>query len=660
MGEARRNKRRPTVGIMTGSFNSDYPRTLIQEFAAALGETDLDVDIRLYTGIESTLFFGSYQSFDEGFDKHWLSLFEYSHFEDIDLLIVAYGNIMASHPHIDANTFLPRLPQVPTIIVGNDSVLPDGYFITIDNYLGMKENVDHLIDVHGYRNIAFISGPKGAPSADLRMEAYLDSLEEHGIEVRDNLIVYGDYSNNVDPLVEELFDRGVEFEAIVSSNDEMCNAVYRVAKRRGRKIGEDLAVVGFDDEEYAEEMDPPLTTVKQDYSLLARGLLYMIQSFAAGRGVTSLRIPASCIRRSSCGCSYETVSMKIPGKKIENPSRYFSHNGLHKMLQQNMISALMLRNLLTESLSRRGFFTKLAHQMRDIGARSSYILLNEEPIRLNRSEDFVLPDTMRLYMRQDGLYCEGYDAEAAPVVQRRGVGEFFKRRRGVRMTTFLLFYDSYQYGVMAVEIKPEEVLYFYSMSLQVGSGIRYLQLAENQERVNRLLERQNELLDYAASHDKMTGVFNRVGIMDQIPVFLTNFKRGQKLVLVMADLDHLKQINDTFGHAAGDNAILKVADVLVECMPEGCPVGRNGGDEFLCIFPGTDRELDEMTAKIRRCCDEYNVDSGKPYYLGISVGGVSFVYSGREDLSILMKKADERLYVAKKHRRKNVLREWAV
>ena len=58
MGE---KKKRPVVGIMTGSFNSDYPRTLISELYKALGEEE--VDIRLYTGIESTLFFGDYSSF---------------------------------------------------------------------------------------------------------------------------------------------------------------------------------------------------------------------------------------------------------------------------------------------------------------------------------------------------------------------------------------------------------------------------------------------------------------------------------------------------------------------------------------------------------------------------------------------------------------------
>lgn len=653
------NKNRPVVGIMTGSFNSDYPRTLISELHKALG--DDEIDIRLYTGIESTLFFGDYSSFDVGFDRHWLSVFEYSNFEDIDLLIVAYGNIMSSHPHIDADSFLPKLPQVPTIMIGNATVKPEAHYLMVDNYLGMKANVDHLIEVHGYKDIAFISGPKGSPSADLRMEAYLDSLEEHNMPIRDELIVYGDYSNNVDPVIEELFARNERIDAIVSSNDEMCNAVYRVAEKHGRKIGKDLAVVGFDDEEYAKEMEPPLTTVKQDYSKVAEGLVEMIRTFQRGEEISSLRIPASCVQRSSCGCSYETVSMKLMGNTGLNPERYMTHNEQHEMFQRNMIAALVLRNLLTESISRRAFFTKLAKEFREVGVRSSYILLLEHPVRLAEGEEFVLPDTLRLYMRQSGEICEGFDQDDAPVVRRREVGKhIIQEDRTMRTVSFLLFYGEYQYGVLTTEIEPDEVLYFYAMSLQIGSGLRYLELALRQKEVTDLLERQNELLDYAATHDKMTGLYNRLGVVERIPQFMREHDLGRQFVSVMADLDHLKQINDTFGHDVGDEAICKVAEILTECLPEGSPIGRNGGDEFVALYAfDHEGQQQEIVERIRRACEEYNQISGKPYYLGISLGCVSFIFTDGMDLSVISKKADERLYEAKRHRRDNVIREWA-
>ena len=213
---------------------------------------------------------------------------------------------------------------------------------------------------------------------------------------------------------------------------------------------------------------------------------------------------------------------------------------------------------------------------------------------------------------------------------------------------------------MTAEIEADEVLYFYALSLQIGSGLRYLEMALRQKEVADLLEQQNELLDYAATHDKMTGLYNRMGVMARMPEFMREYNPGRQFVAVMADLDHLKQINDTLGHDAGDSAICKVAEVLSECLPEGSPIGRSGGDEFIAMYAiRYEGQQQEIADKIRRACEEYNQDSGKPFYLGISVGCVPFIYTAGIDLSIIIKKADERLYDAKRHRRDNVIREWA-
>ena len=400
----------------------------------------MDVDVRLYSGVNANIVFSHrlaaiddtkdiYEAYDEGFGLHWLSMFEYSHFDDVDLLIICYGNIFASHPYNKSMDLLSMLPDVPKIILGTDLALENGACVTVDNYGSMKAGIAHLIEKHDKKDIAFISGPKVSQSANKRMEAYLDALEEHSLPIRDELIVFGDYLNNIDEIVEELFSKNERIDAIVSSNDEMCNAVYRVAQKHGRKVGVDLAVVGFDDEEYAKEMDPPLTTVKQDYTKVAEGLVEMIRAFKRGEEISSMRIPASCVQRRSCGCSYETVSMKLSGGSTSlNLERYMTHNEQHEMFQRNMIAALVLRNLLTETISRRAFFTKLAKEFREVGVRSSHILLLENPVRLTEGEKFVLPGTLRLYMRQDRDQCKGFDLEDAPVVRRREITKHIEQK----------------------------------------------------------------------------------------------------------------------------------------------------------------------------------------------------------------------------------------
>ena len=660
-------KKRPVVGVMTGSFSSDYPRSLVKALRKQM--KGMDMDIRLYSSIESNLFFGNYSSFDEGFDRHGLSVFDYSSFDAPDLLIVAYGNIMSSHPNDDAKDFLSRLPDVPVIMLGNDSVMVGGYYAVIDNYSGMKQNIDHLIEYHKCRNIAMVSGFWDSESAKIRLAAYRDSLREHGLPVRDSMIVYGDYSNNVDDVVETLFVSGNEIDAIVVANDEMCNAVYRVAKFHGREIGEDLAVVGFDDADFAEYMKPPLTTVRQDINQLVQGLVEMIRSYFEMGQMESKRLPARCVRRRSCGCKNE-ISEMLMSIRTRNPiHKYVTHDEMHDMQQRYMISALVLRNLLLDSTSYRAFFRKLGQEMYGVGTKSSYLCMLERPLWVAENERPILPETLRLVMWQQGGRGEWHDLSDAPVVKRGDLaaGLSFVRDRndaplavkddGAKwIAVYLLFYGNYQYGTLSVEVEPEDVFFYYSLSIQISSGLRYLSLALQQAEMNRLLQGQNHVLDYEARHDKLTGLYNRMGIMESMAEFVGDGD-GREYVAVMADLDHLKQINDTFGHVAGDEAICSVADILARVLPKGSPVGRSGGDEFMAAFVVEDGQSpEEVTGRIKAACERYNDKEKVPYYLGISVGCAAFAGDGEADLEAVFRLADEALYEDKKLRRENVVR----
>ena len=658
------SKRRPVIGVMTGHYLSDYPRTIISELWRSL--KDMNVDLRLYSGVNANIVFSHrlaeiddskdiYEAYDEGFGLHWLSMFEYSHFDDVDLLIICYGNILASHPYNKTEDLLSLLPDVPKIILGTDLDMENVVCVTVDNYGSMKAGISHLIEEHNKKDIAFISGPKVSQSANRRMEAYLDALEEHGLPIRDSLIAFGDYLNNIDDIVEDLFSRNDNIDAIVSSNDEMCNAIYRVAGKLGRKIGSDLAVIGFDDAPFAATMNPPLTTIHQDYHIEADGAIRLVKDYLSGNKLSSTVIPAGLVIRESCGCH------NIPGTPDNgNPAKktYIQYEELYQTQIQNLSAAVTLRNLLLDSVNRKAFFETLAKEMIIADTPSSYVFLFDEPIYLEDSKDFVLPDTVRLFMRQEGQSFCAYNLEDAPTYDRHSVSSDISNANGSKMTaSYLLFYRNYQYGTLIVETDPDNLRFYYTLSLQIGSALRYLTLALRQQKINRLLQEQNQILDFAAYHDQLTGLYNRAGVMQQM-IKLIRENESTEFVAAMGDLDHLKQINDTFGHDAGDSAICMVSKVLKEAFPEGSALGRSGGDEFTGMFALTDDiDLDVIKSRIKAACDNYNETSGKPYYLGISVGFYVFTYCDKTDLSKMLKMADNELYEAKKLRRSNVVRD---
>ena len=137
---------------------------------------------------------------------------------------------------------------------------------------------------------------------------------------------------------------------------------------------------------------------------------------------------------------------------------------------------------------------------------------------------------------------------------------------------------------------------------------------------------------------------------------------GQKACIFIGDLDHLKQINDTFGHGEGDFAINAAAQLLRRVVGDDSPLGRIGGDEFLGVFlidekDNAKEEVKRRISDVKLSAEIFNTVSGKPYYLGVSVGTHIFTCNSGVALKELMRYADEELYIAKKSRRENVARE---
>ena len=165
---------------------------------------------------------------------------------------------------------------------------------------------------------------------------------------------------------------------------------------------------------------------------------------------------------------------------------------------------------------------------------------------------------------------------------------------------------------------------------------------------------KNEILNNISLYDELTKIYNRRGFIEK-SIELINNNIGSDIVIIFCDLDHLKEINDTFGHKEGDFAIENAARLLVKSLPEHAIISRLGGDEFVamtCIDENIttnkiDQEIRNNFAKFNKICD-------KPYYIETSVG--LYQFKGEESILVanLISEADKYLYEAKKHRRKSV------
>ncbi|HTO74110.1 MAG TPA: GGDEF domain-containing protein, partial [Gemmatimonadales bacterium] len=166
--------------------------------------------------------------------------------------------------------------------------------------------------------------------------------------------------------------------------------------------------------------------------------------------------------------------------------------------------------------------------------------------------------------------------------------------------------------------------------------------------------RRAQRLLYLASRDRLTGLFNR-GHFDRAlaTAMATASRDGQPLSLAILDLDEFKRINDQYGHALGDRALIQLADRLLRAMRRTDLVARYGGEEFVILMPGTLREaaLVRMEA-LRQEVSLVPLDVGAPQPLAINfsagVAGIPADGDSATDPKALLSVADSRLLVAKR------------
>jgi two-component system, cell cycle response regulator len=172
----------------------------------------------------------------------------------------------------------------------------------------------------------------------------------------------------------------------------------------------------------------------------------------------------------------------------------------------------------------------------------------------------------------------------------------------------------------------------------------------------RILALHNKLY-IQATHDSLTGVWNRAAIMDFLKVELERtIRQGNCMGVIIADLDHFKKVNDTFGHPAGDAVLREAAQRMHRALRPYDRIGRYGGEEFLITAPNCDLNQTLALAERIRCAiniepvKNQNVEISMTVSLGVAIG----CNQSGENSGELIAAADEALYNAKKAGRNRV------
>lgn len=199
---------------------------------------------------------------------------------------------------------------VPTVLFDN-SISNNNHvgYVGTDSFEGISMAVNHLVKL-GHKDIAFLNGSKNSMVSEQRHKAFVQSMEENNLVPKKSLMEYGYYVPDCAKYhVPKFLEEGAT--GIVCASDLIASGVISEIKKYGLKIPEDISVIGFDDLPISNQLNPPLTTIRQDRIDLGKSALLLLDGLMNNVTISKLLLRPKFIQRDSCGAYNPSSVAKI-------------------------------------------------------------------------------------------------------------------------------------------------------------------------------------------------------------------------------------------------------------------------------------------------------------------------------------------------------------
>lgn len=317
----------------------------------------------------------------------------------------------------EIRAFYERYHQIPCVSIRETvNGIPH---IPLDNYQGMREAMIHLIEEHGYRRIAFLSGPADHPYAVERYRAYCDTLKEYDLPLDPTLVTPPSSWNT--PGIQILLDERqlvppAAFDAVMAVNDRKALDALHAFHARGIQVPEDVAVVGFNNDMESTVVTPPLTSVAMPFYEQGQQAVIQLLAQLDEIEIPQVSLPARLVIRQSCGCTAPVVAqaavgpIEISNDTLKNGSAKKREEILARMSQAvGIADAVALVSRLLDAFiseidedSSGAFLSALQDVLRRVGTRNGRIDRWHRALSVLRRELLpYLADNKRLARAED-------------------------------------------------------------------------------------------------------------------------------------------------------------------------------------------------------------------------------------------------------------------
>lgn len=615
-------RRRRIAALMAG-LNREYQRDFAQGMVREAQAQGIDLCIFACQGTTD-----AEDVQDETYEANIFDLPDLHAFDGVAALC---ATIATQHTRRHLHDLLFRQKGRPQVIVDDDA--PQAVHLSFDDNSSVLSLTRHLVRTHGYRRFVLLTGPKGNPVADGRSRAYLEGLRAEGIDLEASNILDGRWMRlGGQEAAEMVLCRGSVPEVFLCCNDDMALGVIDVLERHGLRVPEDVCVTGFDARR--EAVGRGLTTIRRPVSGAGAKTVQLLCRWIEDEPPESRQIclPTEVVYGDSCGCSLQ-----------QNPSRNYVRvlSDERRAMERSMMQTSSFSNALAAVLTEEEAGAVLNRFAERWAMKNFHVCV--DPNFLRRSDAALqmgYPERM-LLLADHGAKKSGTQ-QIFPTSQLLPWLE--EEREAPAVLVFCPLYCLQRnFGYAVLDVDFATTLALHPLLTLLGNGLMSLHL---QSTVRVYASALEEL----SLHDPLTGLLNRRGYDQEAPLLLKLAREGGRtFVMLSADMDGMKEINDRYGHLAGDDAISCMGKAMCELESLGMTSIHISGDEFLAMgvlseAVGEEQVLEAFLAAVERA----NRQKTRPYRIEASVGVHCAVPKEGETVYTFQGIADRRMYAWKR------------
>ena len=502
---------------------------------------------------------------------------------------------------------------------------------SVDDREAFETITDHLINVHGYRRIYCLTGPKNTFSGEERLAGFRNSMKRHGISIGKDWYEYGDFWTEAPKkYAKRILSGELERpEAIVCGNDVMAITLSKLFTDAGLRVPEDIAITGYDASIEGYQASPSITSYCRPNFQLGAEAVRRLYRIITGKICSKVPNENGELRLGeSCGCAENPGLRHSILRNISINSRFES-----QLLYGDMLFDITNADNISTFADRLDNYTYFLHKMRRVRIclTKSYV---DATIDKNAEQlGFRVGDDMKVILAKSAIWRE---AETNTFFSSSDILPDYTEDRSYPSAFFIspLHYNNNFFGYCAVSFGKEP----RSFSSLYIKWINYVNVALEQVRIKSIMNRTILNTSKALLYDHITGLINRSGIEQEFSAKLSASSGNRFIECITFELHGLKKAYYQSGEEKANSIMAAFAKKLRSCIHNREICGAWASQTLCVISPDSGRAesiYNDLCGRIK----ETQSSGEENCNIDFSMGVCSLELTPSADLSDAMYKA---------------------